>query len=61
MNDLFVPSIQEELETEKRLLMQAKAQLRQAETPEETIAARMLLGRHTQRIRRLERDLREGY
>ncbi len=61
MSGIDVPTIEQELELEQQMLKQAKTRLRQVSDVEEQIAARMLIGKHTQRIRRLNRELQEGY
>ena len=59
--NINVPTVQEELALEYKLLAQAKAELRIATVADEQIECRMRIGKYSQRIRRLEAELRGGY
>jgi len=56
-----VQTIDEELDQARADLQHAKLMLRQADCVERRIECRMEIGRCSQLIRRLERELREGY
>lgn len=56
-----IPNIAEELDAADADLRHWKQRLRDAETADERIEARLRIGKATQRIRSLRRELQEGY
>jgi hypothetical protein len=56
-----IPTIAEELDAAYAELAHWKRRLHEAETADERIEARLGIGKATQRIRNLRREMQEGY